>query len=676
MFFFSETHNAYENEYDKYFKKLLRLFIRHNFTWTAFVDIMKTINQHPDAQFQFPDTQYTILSRIEHGYNFIEYGQCEKCDSVAEIVKTSDNKCPTCNTKLNEDNVMIYIPIQQQLKHELKKHAAHLSNEMIKSSDVKRDIVDGNMYTMSKNKIHFTFFSDGVQAYKSSKLALWPIYLVQNYLPPHIRYKKENMIVVALHYGTKPNMNRFFLPLVSDMCELYSSGLLVDIYGESRMFQPCIVNCVADLPAKHAMTHFKLYNSYYGCLVCYSKGELVGRNVRYTFEATPAKIRTMEETLRYMKNPYEVKGVQNASAMVALPEFDLINGFTIDYMHCICMGIVKKIVSIWLDKKNKNQQYYLTEAKVAAVDRFMSQIKPPSFFTRRPRSIKEFPNYKACEARAFLLYFFYPTFSFLCALPSKYIEHMQVLSAAVYTLLGTNITTEVLDDVHKSLIHFVSTFESFYSKENTVMNLHLLLHLRWTVQNWGPLWCQSAFPYETMNGVLTKYIIGPVRPVHQIITKYAISKCVGNYAEELPKKIREGLVFDYSFRAGESELILSSNFGLSNMKIFGRCGNGNDIYTSEIYRNTSYIDYFVRVENTEHCEKIGKVRFFFAEENFILEEYEVKQTKNQFYFVTSKNILSIHSVSNIKLKMIYIKLKSQFAMEEIIVRRPNVFESE
>lgn len=257
-----------------------------------------------------------------------------------------------------------------------------------------------------------------------------------------------------------------------------------------------------------------------------------------------------------MKKPATIKRVQGLSSMVATPEFDIIKGYAIDYMHCVCLGVVKKIISIWLDNKNCQQPYYLTEAKVNAID-YMSKIKPCSFFTRRPRSLKEFSPFKASEARALLLYYFFPTFSFLGSIPSEYITHMQILSSSIYNLLGMQITNEVLAEAERNLNYFVSKYEEWYSKVNVVMNLHLLTHLPWTVHNWGLLWCQSAFVFESMNGVVGKYVVGPVKPVQKMLSKYTISKFLNHPTEKNVNNIKTGMIPSYSFESEEKRLLQS-----------------------------------------------------------------------------------------------------------------------
>lgn len=51
------------------------------------------------------------------------------------------------------------------------------------------------------------------------------------------------------------------------------------------------------------------------------------------------------------------------SCMVAAREFDVINSFPIDYMHCVLLGVMPKLFSLWFDSKNHKEPYYRGRGK-------------------------------------------------------------------------------------------------------------------------------------------------------------------------------------------------------------------------------------------------------------------------------------------------------------------------
>ena len=73
------------------------------------------------------------------------------------------------------------------------------------------------------DNISFTFNTDGAAVFKSSKVSVWPIFLVINELPYKLRMKRENMILASLWFGSqKPAMGTFLKPFQHSMKHLYN----------------------------------------------------------------------------------------------------------------------------------------------------------------------------------------------------------------------------------------------------------------------------------------------------------------------------------------------------------------------------------------------------------------------------------------------------------------------
>lgn len=80
-----------------------------------------------------------------------------------------------------------------------------------KKNDGIEDIYDGQIYRklsepggpLSEDfpyNISFTWNTDGIPVFKSSKFSLWPFYLIINELPYKQRILKENMILCGLWF--------------------------------------------------------------------------------------------------------------------------------------------------------------------------------------------------------------------------------------------------------------------------------------------------------------------------------------------------------------------------------------------------------------------------------------------------------------------------------------------
>lgn len=117
----------------------------------------------------------------------------------------------------------IYIGVKKQLIQSVSQNISAILSHREKFVEGRfsgcRDIWDGKilrkMITGENNVIlSLLLNTDGASANKSNQYTFWPIQLVQNHLPPEIRYKTNNIIVCGLYYGKKtPRMSHFFFAL-------------------------------------------------------------------------------------------------------------------------------------------------------------------------------------------------------------------------------------------------------------------------------------------------------------------------------------------------------------------------------------------------------------------------------------------------------------------------------
>ncbi len=107
------------------------------------------------------------------------------------------------------------------------------------------------------------------------------------------------------------------------------------------------------------------------------------------------------------------------------------------------------------------------------------------------------------------------------------------------------LSRDSVEQAHILLIEFCKHFESLYGTEHCTPNMHMSLHLKECLLNFGPLpafWC---FAFERFNGILERISKSWVSPEKQMFLKFlevqrvlSISKRIGN-ANDLV-----GFIFD------------------------------------------------------------------------------------------------------------------------------------
>ena len=169
-----------------------------------------------------------------------------------------------------------------------------------------------------------------------------------------------------------------------------------------------------------------------------------------------------------------------------LPCFDVISDVTIDFMHCILLGVIKMLLTLWTDKAYSANPWHLGSDKMMKLEERYLAIKPPNVITRTPRSLlKNLAHFKASELWAFLLYYALPCLWGL--LEEDYFQHLLILVDAIFLLLQDSISRSDINKSSSLLLHFCTRTEALYDSRYETYNVHMLLHLPDYVRQLGPL---------------------------------------------------------------------------------------------------------------------------------------------------------------------------------------------
>lgn len=237
-----------------------------------------------------------------------------------------------------------------------------------------------------------------------------------------------------------------------------------------------------------------------------------GSTVRYIKTST-TELRSHVETLKLSKRAeasgIPIKGIKGQSVMLIFDHVNVIESFSIDFMHNILLGIFKDMMMIWLGIKripeHSNGIYKIKSVENRKLfNKRILSLKPHLTFNRKPRSIFEIAYFKASE----LLYclFYYVRYALNGLIPMRVIKNFEKLSAGIYMLCQKNEKLSEVREAYNMLIDFVNEFEEIYGPGAVTMNLHLIRHYFDMVMNCGPLWAYSLFGFENCIGRLKKYV--------------------------------------------------------------------------------------------------------------------------------------------------------------------------
>lgn len=341
---------------------------------------------------------------------------------------------------------------------------------------------------------------DGLPLFKSSGIQVWPI------IGRLLSFPNKEPAVIALFSGPhKPKPAEVFLEdFVAELKELESG---IDFEGKQIFVQLDSVIC--DTPARAFVKNIKFHNGYFGCDKCVQQGEYVCGRMTFPLDSYP--LRT-DESFAQRKDEEHHQGPDPFQGL----NVGMVSQFPGDYMHSVCLGVVRKLVNIWL---RGALRFRLPASIVNRLSDSLTGLRKyiPLEFARKPRTLRDVDRWKATEFRMFLLYIgpvILPVY-----LDTNIYQNFMLLFCSIAILVSPTLSSLHWQYADTLLKMFVTHFGQIYGKEALVYNVHSLVHLAQDVRQHGCLDNFSAFPYENHLQKLKKLVRKTERPLAQIVRR-------------------------------------------------------------------------------------------------------------------------------------------------------------
>jgi hypothetical protein len=359
-------------------------------------------------------------------------------------------------------------------------------------------LVHNSTFMINSGVIELALNIDGLPLFRSSSYSLWPI------LCSAVNVNPSSVFVVALYGGLAKPANLDFL---NDTIEELGKLLREGFYLNDKHFNCILKLCVCDAPARAMVKCIKQFSGYYGCDKCMQKGEYDGRVI---YPECRARLRD-NDSFRQHSNEEHHTGV---SPFCDLP-VDMITFFPIDYMHQVCLGVMKRLLLCWTAGSRKVR---LSLAQKSAVNTRLQLLRRcvTNDFNRKPRTLNELAHWKATEFRTFLLYIGY--FVVHKIVSDQVLEHFLFLSVAIRLLVCEEWAkdSDRRSLAHELLVYFVEEAVNIYGREFLVYNVHTLVHICKEAEFFGCLDNSSAFIFENFMQVLKKSAHSGRNPITQV----------------------------------------------------------------------------------------------------------------------------------------------------------------
>lgn len=233
--------------------------------------------------------------------------------------------------------------------------------------DVESEIIKNlsHVSLTSINVLELDFNTDGCALDRSGCIHIWPIQC------RIVNIEKMKPIVIGIYKGVhKPkNSNIFFEKFTMDIRRIISNGG-IELYGNKIPVR--LRSFIADAPARAFILNHRGHTSGHPCSKCKVSG--IQYEGRYIFNGVGHCSRTDEEYNRCVDQDHHK---EDNSPLSLLP-IGMVSQVPFEYMHLVCLGVMKKVLSAWVYGKYSRLSK-LSSSNISRIsERFFKNIVPPN----------------------------------------------------------------------------------------------------------------------------------------------------------------------------------------------------------------------------------------------------------------------------------------------------------
>ena len=453
--------------------------------------------------------------------------------------------------------VYCYKSLQSSLQELLLRTNFHQSCQDWRSRSVGNklsDVYDGSLWTKfssffsCSNNFGLMLNIDWFQPYKHTTSSVGAIYLTIMNLPRAVRFKRENVILVALIPGpSEPShdINTLLDPLVDELSQLWEGVTMEIKTGLSvvkEVVRCALLCCACDLPAGRKVCGFLSHSASLGCSKCLKSFRGTVGNMDYSgFERHSWPIRTNTthrqnvELVKQSRTKTEQcqKETQYGcrySVLLRLTYFDPPCMLVVDPMHNLFLGSGKHLLRIWLEKN------LISSSNFSQIQECVDKFVVPSDIGRLPRKIETgFSGFTADQFKNWIVFFSIPALYNI--LPREHLECWRHFVLACRILCQHSLSKDEVSLADALIMQFCKHVQILYGRSAVTPNMHMHAHLKEDILNYGPIYGFWLFSFERYNGILGNQPTNNRLPEPQLMERFIADNSA--YTFQFPDEFRE-----------------------------------------------------------------------------------------------------------------------------------------
>lgn len=248
----------------------------------------------------------------------------------------------------------------------------------------------------------------------------------------------------------------------------------------------------------------------------------------------------------------EKKGIKGRSLLLNIDYFDYTSSITTEYMHCVCLGLVKRLLELTFSVGESRQRN--TKRPLSSPNQFnelMKKVKTFKEFNRRARKL-DLAVMKAQELRNCILFYFTIVTECLNG-DEKEIKLWEMLAFMIRScILPENEFTAVnVNQIKYCQKQFYLMYQNLFGPVNCTYSVHVVSSHLMQMRAEGPLTETSAFRFEAFYAELRKsFQPGTVSVLKQMMQSILLKRILSHHV------CQESIYFSPKDTALESNSII------------------------------------------------------------------------------------------------------------------------
>ena len=252
-----------------------------------------------------------------------------------------------------------------------------------------------------------------------------------------------------------------------------------------------------------------------------------------TVNGNPRTIENVTEIVNLIESAegpldrHVTKGITGKSLLLDIEGFDYIGSVSAEYMHSLCLGLVKRLVELTF--KVGQIRVRTTKRKLSDpkdFNRLIRNVQVPGELSRRCRNL-DFAVLKASEFRNIIIFFFPLVIK---CIGNEHVKERRLWLQLAFVVRACILTNDEFAKINNNQItghsHSVyKNYEKLYGAHNCTYSTHIILSHILQIRGDEPLTERSAFIFESFYAEMKNlFCPGTISPTKQVLRNCFIKR--------------------------------------------------------------------------------------------------------------------------------------------------------